>query len=144
MAEFIGLNHEDVRVILLIIESLEAAHFYLMLQVQCRFQHLHDGYIHNNLDWMADCIGLIWSRGRKLLQNIKTKLRVVWIVYDLRCTPLLDALTGLLTKVDLMNDEKTHVFLPSDHSLELCQTEQQDNVIFDLVEVSFPRVLRLR
>ena len=43
-----------------------------------------------------------------------------------------------------MNHEMTHVFLPGDHSLELCQTEQQDNVEFDLVEVSFPGVLRSR
>ena len=43
-----------------------------------------------------------------------------------------------------MNHEMTHVFLPGNHSLELCQTELQDNVVFDLVEVSLPRVLRLR
>ena len=36
---------------------------------------------------------------------------------------------------------KTYVFLPGDRSLELCGTEQQDNVKFDPVEFSFPRVL---
>ena len=43
-----------------------------------------------------------------------------------------------------MDHEMTHVFLPGDRGLELCQTKQQDNVVFDLVEVSLPRVLRLR
>jgi len=47
-------------------------------------------------------------------------------------------------KIDAMNHEKTHIFLPGYCSLELCQTEQQDNVVFDIVEVSFPRVLLLR
>jgi hypothetical protein len=56
---------------------------------------------------------------------------------------LFDPLTGLLIKIDPMNHENTHVFLPGDNSLELCQTEQQDNVVFDLVEISFPRVLWL-
>jgi len=90
-------------VVLLIIKSSEAAHFYLMPQVQC---------------W----IGPIWFQGGKLL-NAKTKLRVVWIVYDPRRTPSFNTLTGLLIKIDPMNHEKTHVFLPGDRSLELCQTE---------------------
>ena len=38
-----------------------------------------------------------------------------------------------------MNYEKTHVFLPRDRSFELCQTKQQDNVVFDLVEISSRR-----
>jgi hypothetical protein len=32
----------------------------------------------------------------------------------------------------------THVLLPGDHSLELCQTKQQDNVVVDVVDVPSP------
>jgi hypothetical protein len=44
-------------------------------------------------------------------------------------------------KIGPTNHENTHVFLPGDHSLEFCQTEQQDNGIIDLVESSSSRVL---
>ena len=44
-------------------------------------------------------------------------------------------------KVDPINHEKTHVFLPGEHSLELCQTEHQDKVAVDLVEGSISRGL---
>jgi len=65
----------------------------------------------------------------KLLNN-KTKLGVVWIVYDPRWTPSFN------------NFEKTHFFLPCNRSLELCQTEQQDNIEVDGVKSAFSRMLQ--
>ena len=89
-------------------------------------------------------IGTVWWQQDGKLLNVETKLRVVWIVDDPRWTPSFNTLTKFLIKFDPMDHEMTHVFLPGDRGLELCQTKQQDNVVFDLVEVSLPRVLRLR
>ena len=38
-------------------------------------------------------------------------------------------------------NQETYVLLPGDHCLQLCQTEQQDNLVIAAVEMSFPGVL---
>ena len=103
---------------------------------------IHNGDIHNDVDWMADW-AMHWHDmvARRKVLDVETKLDVVWvwIIYNPRWTTSFNTLTGLLIKTDAMNYEKTHVFLPRDRSFELCQTKQQDNVVFDLVEVSSRR-----
>jgi hypothetical protein len=70
----------------------------------------------------------MWQGGKLL--NDKTKLGVVWVIYDPRWT------------LSFNNFEKTHFFLPGNRSLELRQTKQQNNVEFEAVEVSFPMEIR--
>jgi hypothetical protein len=77
----------------------------------------------------------------------KNKLEVVhgiWIVNNPRCTPSFNTLTTLLIKMGPMNQNRTHVLVPGDQSLQLRKAEQQDNLVVEAIEDPFPGVLRSR